>query len=105
MAEGQGFEPRSADPESAVLPLDDPSAAILFYHDSPRATNLIGQRVPKKSLGVGVLREAPLPEANNSTKLTVTDSICGVCAIDSGCETPFGVFFVTLCLTARAWLV
>ncbi len=26
MAEGQGFEPRSAESESAVLPLDDPPA-------------------------------------------------------------------------------
>lgn len=26
MAGGQGFEPRLADPESAVLPLDDPPA-------------------------------------------------------------------------------
>ena len=32
LAGGRGFEPRLTDPESGVLPLDDPPAAIIFYH-------------------------------------------------------------------------
>ena len=33
MAAGLGFEPSLADPESAVLPLDDPATfAIIHYH-------------------------------------------------------------------------
>ena len=31
LAAGQGFEPRYADPESAVLPLDEPAICV-FYH-------------------------------------------------------------------------
>jgi hypothetical protein len=31
VAGGQGFEPRLADPESAVLPLDDPPMALPCY--------------------------------------------------------------------------
>src|SRR3990170_7967646 len=32
MAGGRGFEPRHTDPESAVLPLDEPPVANGFYH-------------------------------------------------------------------------
>ena len=39
LAEGQGFEPRSAVPETAVLPLDDPSATQIFYINLCLAAN------------------------------------------------------------------
>ncbi len=34
MAGGRGFEPRLTDPESAVLPLDDPPLRHALYHNS-----------------------------------------------------------------------
>src|SRR3972149_8686652 len=34
MAGGRGFEPRHTDPESAVLPLDEPPVATGFYHSA-----------------------------------------------------------------------
>ena len=39
VAEGQGFEPRSPDPESGVLPLDDPSPRGALYYGGPHCAN------------------------------------------------------------------
>ena len=38
MAGGRGFEPRLTDPESAVLPLDEPPMFAAFYHMPRRAS-------------------------------------------------------------------
>ncbi len=42
-AGGQGFEPRLADPESAVLPLDDPPVALSCYR-MPERDAMVSER-------------------------------------------------------------
>ncbi len=74
LAGGGGFEPPLTDPESAVLPLDDPPALSILYHippESTRSTNAFSafcMRLSTRSLP----KMLSVPKRGGATGLPVT---------------------------------